>query len=364
MPLRADTNSVATLMSETERRDLPRLDQAGLIRSAVEAARKLFGMDMACLAETRAGVLEHHTLVGAAESFGARRQETMSLSGTYSALLLDQALDGLVRDASTDPRVAALPVTRTARIGAYLGVPVHLPNRKLFGTFSCLSHAADPSLRERDVCLMRVLAQAIGEQLDREADAPAEDCRSFRNAHVVDLLIALEARDGDGERHAQAVVALAIAVAEELGLERDAMRDMRCAALLHDIGKVGISEKVLCKSGTLTREEWEEVRRHPIIGERMIRSMPGLWHLAPVIRAAHERWDGSGYPDGLAAGQIPLISRIVLVCDAYHAMTSDRPYRRAMSHEAAREQLGIYRGAHFFPGAVDAILRVLDRPDP
>jgi putative nucleotidyltransferase with HDIG domain len=337
----ADTKGMGTFLERNVVRSLPAVGEPGLIEAALDTAQELLGMEMAYLADTRTGLQDYRALTGNAESFGARIDEPVSLSGTYCGLLVAGELDGLVPDARIDPRVAGLEITHRAGIGAYVGVPVHLPDGELFGTLCCLSHNPDPSLRERDLRFMRVLAR-----------------------HVMALLVALQERDGYTEQHSQEVVSLALAVARELGVPPEAMEDVRHAALLHDVGKIGISDTVLNKPGKLTFEEWEAMRQHPVIGERMVRSMPGLSHLAPVIRAEHERWDGTGYPDGRAALEIPLISRIVLVCDAYHAMTSDRPYRRAMSVQEARDELEAGSGAHFCPSTVAAALRVLARHRP
>ncbi len=109
--------------------------------------------------------------------------------------------------------------------------------------------------------------------------------------------------------------------------------------MLHDVGKLGIGDAILNKPQALNDAEWELMRMHTIIGEEIVASTKGLAHLAPFIRAEHERWDGKGYPDGLKGEEIPLASRIILVCDTFHAMTSDRPYRKALSVEAALEEM-------------------------
>jgi HD-GYP domain-containing protein (c-di-GMP phosphodiesterase class II) len=131
-------------------------------------------------------------------------------------------------------------------------------------------------------------------------------------------------------------------------------------ALLHDIGKIGIPNDILHKAGPLDTEEWERMREHPVIGERILRVVPGLERVARAVRHEHERWDGGGYPDGLAGEDIPLASRITLVCDAWHAMTSDRPYREAMAVEHAIVQLVEHRGTQFDRAVVHALLRVLE----
>jgi len=176
--------------------------------------------------------------------------------------------------------------------------------------------------------------------------------------NVTALLAALEARDGYTQAHSSAVVALTTVVGRQLGLAGEALADLENAALLHDIGKIGIPDAILNKPGRLNDEEWDEIRRHSEIGEQIVASGP-LAHLAPVIRAEHERWDGKGYPDGLKGEEIPLASRIVFVCDAYHAMTSDRPYRKAMSHDDALAELARNAGTQFCPVTVAAALATI-----
>ncbi len=129
------------------------------------------------------------------------------------------------------------------------------------------------------------------------------------------------------------------------------MTNIRQAALLHDIGKIGVLDSILNKSGSL-EEEWEIMREHPKIGERIVSSLESLAHLAPIIRSEHERWDGKGYPDGLSGEEIPLASRIIFACDSFHAMISDRPYREALGVREALEELGRNSGTQFDPAAV------------
>jgi HD-GYP domain-containing protein (c-di-GMP phosphodiesterase class II) len=152
---------------------------------------------------------------------------------------------------------------------------------------------------------------------------------------------------------------MALQIGRRLGLDATALADLEYVALLHDIGKIGVPDAVLHKPGPLSLEEWMEMRRHPEVGERIVNSMPALSHLAPVIRAEHEHWDGGGYPDGLTEGRIPLAAQIVLVCDALHAMTSDRPYRAAQPVGAAIAEIERNAGTQFSPDVVAAALAVL-----
>jgi HD-GYP domain-containing protein (c-di-GMP phosphodiesterase class II) len=178
------------------------------------------------------------------------------------------------------------------------------------------------------------------------------------------LLVALEARDKYTGEHSREVVRLACRVAERLGLGERAVRDVEQVALLHDVGKVGIPDAILQKQGPLDEVEWEVMRKHPIVGERIIAGIPGLSHLAPAMRAEHERWDGGGYPDGLAGEAIPIASRITLACDAFHAMTSERPYRPAMAAADACAELRRNAGTQFDPTVAEALLAELGEREP
>ena len=338
----------------------PPLVTSPIVHDTVELARDALNMEMAFVADTRGGVQQYVDIAGDADSFGAVVGEGPDLEGTYCGKLLAGELDGLVPDAVNDERVNGLAITHRSGIGAYVGVPVPLPDGTTYGTFCCVSHQADLSLRERDLRFMAGLARIIGDELHRDLEQAEHHRAALNEAHVRALLAALEARDGYTEEHSHAVVEMALRVAQELGLPPERIADVEVAALLHDMGKIGISDTILRKPGALDDEEWEEMRRHPEIGERIVSCMHGLSHLAEVIRAEHERWDGAGYPDGLAGEDIPLIARIVLVCDAYHAMTSDRPYRAAIGEDAAVRELHAAAGSQLCPRSVRAALRVID----
>jgi response regulator RpfG family c-di-GMP phosphodiesterase len=325
---------------------------------AAETAREMLGMDMSYIADTRAG-LQHYVHVTGDESFGAEAGRSVALEGTYCGLLLDGELDNVVRDSSRDPVVAELPITETSRIGAYIGVPVVLSNGETYGTFCCLSHEPVPELRERDVRFLEVLAQMVADQLEEQERAGELRRMAIAAGSVGALLAALQARDGYTEEHSTAVVELALAVGRHLGLDGAALGDLEYAALLHDIGKIGVPDAVLGKPAPLTAEEWVEMRRHPEIGEGIVASMPELSHLRAVIRAEHERWDGGGYPDGLKGDEIPLGAQIVLACDAFHAMTSDRPYRSAMAVEEAIAEIERNAGTQFSPVVAAAAVAVI-----
>ena len=144
-----------------------------------------------------------------------------------------------------------------------------------------------------------------------------------------------------------------------LGLDDRALKHLELGALLHDIGKIGIPSDILSKPGRLTLDERRLIETHPALGEGIIAPIERLQEVRPIVRHCHERWDGCGYPDGLAGEGIPLESRIILVCDAYHAMTTDRPYRKRLSHPEAVRRLNDGAGTQFDPGVVNTFLDVI-----
>jgi diguanylate cyclase (GGDEF)-like protein/putative nucleotidyltransferase with HDIG domain len=194
-----------------------------------------------------------------------------------------------------------------------------------------------------------VLASADGDQVGMSAKLQRRDA-------VEALAVALLERDRYTGEHSESVVEMAVAVARSLGLTASQVEDVRAAALLHDIGKVGIPDAILNKPGPLTPDERTIMAEHPVIGERILHSIGGFAPVADIVRHEHESFDGSGYPDGLAGDEIPIGSRIILACDAYHAMTSDRPYRARMSHADAFKELTRCAGKQFDPAVTAALV--------
>jgi putative nucleotidyltransferase with HDIG domain len=197
--------------------------------------------------------------------------------------------------------------------------------------------------------------------------------RRFRIEQAIDLSRAyqgtalllgdvIEDDDNYTGEHSRGVVALAVEISDELGLDARRRRLVEFGALLHDVGKVRVPKAILNKPGPLDDEERAVMRRHTIEGQRMLDRVGGdLEDVGVVVRASHEHWDGGGYPDGLAGEEIPLEARIVACADAFSAMTTDRPYREAMSLERAIGELSANAGTQFDPHVVEALLRVLAR---
>jgi two-component system cell cycle response regulator len=176
------------------------------------------------------------------------------------------------------------------------------------------------------------------------------------------LVRALEEREPARVEEVSQVANVAVAVGQHMGLTGRRLELLRQVAELHDVGKMAIPDAILLKTGPLDDDDWVFVRRHTLTGEWILSAAPALTTVAKLVRSTHERWDGAGYPDGLAGERIPLEARIVSVCEAYAAMRADRPYRAALTHEEALAELQANAGTQFDPAVVDATTAVLGAP--
>jgi putative nucleotidyltransferase with HDIG domain len=178
---------------------------------------------------------------------------------------------------------------------------------------------------------------------------------------VAALSATLDAKERYAGGHSDRVMDYAMAVAEDLELSIEDMERLRFAGLLHDVGNIGVSEEILLKPSRLSEEEMAHVRRHAEIGASIVEQIEFLTSIAPIIMHHHERWDGEGYPAGLAGEEIPMLARVLAVADAFDAMTADRTYRRALPFATARLELARGAGTQFDPRIVSVFLRILDR---
>ena len=185
---------------------------------------------------------------------------------------------------------------------------------------------------------------------------------AYRGTALV-LAEVVDADDAYTGMHTRDVVELAVAVADRLGLEGHRRRNVEFGALLHDVGKVAIPKEILNKPGPLDDAEWAVMRTHTVAGQRMLDRVGGFMReVGAIVRGSHERWDGGGYPDGLAGEAIPLEARIITACDAYNAMTTTRPYRKAMDPGSAAAELQRCSGTQFDPVVVEALLALAGSP--
>jgi HD-GYP domain-containing protein (c-di-GMP phosphodiesterase class II) len=175
------------------------------------------------------------------------------------------------------------------------------------------------------------------------------------------LANALEAQDEYTASHARSLTDMVLEVGSELGIEGKDLKRLELGALFHDIGKIGIPSDILRKPGKLSDEEWAIIKMHPELGEKILAPIDRLADVRPIVRHCHEHYDGTGYPDKLQGSQIPIESRIILVCDAFDAMTTDRSYRKALPIAEACRRLNEASGGQFDPEIVAAFMRCVPR---
>jgi diguanylate cyclase (GGDEF)-like protein len=228
------------------------------------------------------------------------------------------------------------------------------------GSWGVIAAAIPPKsvFADRELELLDGLAQQT--KLALQSAGSYETLERTFVSTVEALANALEANDEYTSTHARWITDLALKVGVELGLDQKQLKGLELGALFHDIGKIGVPSAILLKPGPLTPEERAVVETHPVLGERILEPIAQLADVGRIVRSCHERFDGTGYPDHLAGDRIPIESRIIFVCDAFHAMTTDRPYRRAMSTEVAIARLREGAGWQFDPLVVETCLRVLE----
>ena len=233
--------------------------------------------------------------------------------------------------------------------------PLHLDSERV----GCIAALAPESRFAADDRSMRLLAG-----IAHQAKLAIQNASSFQSLEetflstVEALANALEANDEYTSSHARWITDMALEVGRELGLDATTLKRLELGALFHDIGKIGIPTSILSKPGPLTDEERAVIETHPELGERILAPITRLEDVRRIVRHCHERWDGAGYPDKKAAEEIPIESRVILVCDAFHAMTTDRPYRSRLPIEEAIRRLAESAGTQFDPGVVEAFIRL------
>jgi PAS domain S-box-containing protein len=361
----------ATALLQTSRdrllRQAPRPSgpSSSMIAGLLELARRQLGMPVAILARIDAEDLVFESITGHHEGLTVKDGDTKALDQAICQRTLDGRIGATVSDLAAEPETRGLEIRQELDARAYSGVPVVLGSGELYGTLCVIDSGPRAGLGAAQVQLLTFIAKLAAEMIDQQAAQDAVRRVEAGDNGVRTLLTALEARDFYTGEHSKQVVAMAAAVARRLGLTAHGIHDVEQVALLHDIGKVGIPDAILQKQGPLSSTEWELMRQHPIVGGQILAGTPGLAHLAPAMRAEHERWDGTGYPDGLCGQLIPIASRITLACDALHAMTSDRPYRPKMTLQRAGDEIAAHAGSQFDPDVTQALLAELaTTPEP
>ncbi len=274
----------------------------------------------------------------------------------YSAAIVREWLDRGDPYVIPAAEVEAIVGEDHAMVASYAVAPFRLDAQRLGALTVRVEEGSESS--ERQLRLLAGLAHQAKLAIE-SADHYTQLERTFVST-VAALANALEANDAYTSSHAHWITEMALFVGRELELDRESLKRLELGALFHDIGKIGIPSDILQKPGPLTEEERAIVETHPELGERILAPIERLADVRPIVRACHERWDGLGYPDGRAGGAIPVESRIVLVCDAFHAMVTDRPYREALPAAEAIRRLRGGAGTQFDPEVVAAFVRVYE----
>ena len=260
------------------------------------------------------------------------------------AMVDDTGLDSdyLHRNPRTDP-------------GSELALPIRVAG-SVWGVMN-LEQQERGAFAEGDLLLAHIVADQVGAAIYR-----CQLVDELEGAFLTTLGViadAVELQDAYTAAHAKEVADLAVRVGKRMDISDAELGRLRYAALLHDVGKIGVPSEILRKPGPLTAEERELMNAHTAIGARLLERIPFLAPVAPLVRSAHERFDGGGYPDGLAGYEIPRGAMIIATCDAFHAMTSDRSYQEAMSKRGAIEELRANAGGQFDPEVVEAVIAEL-----
>jgi putative nucleotidyltransferase with HDIG domain len=287
----------------------------------------------------------------AAENFWSAR---VFVAGSQWAAKNEEPLTLEAGITTLPPDLMPLP----PEIQSYIVFPLKTPQRTL-GVLNLVRMRGNISFSNVDMELINVLCS--------QASISIENARLYHNIRdnylktIRGFALAVEAKDRYTHGHSENVMKFTVVLARHLGLSAQEIEQIKYAGLLHDIGKIGVSEAILNKPGRLTPEEFEEIKSHPEIGARIISDVPFLKSLVPIVKHHHEFFNGQGYPDGIAGDAIPLGARILSVADAFEAMTSNRPYRQAMPQDVAMEILSQQKGKQFQPDLIDLFLDIISK---
>jgi HD-GYP domain-containing protein (c-di-GMP phosphodiesterase class II) len=307
-----------------------------------------------------------------ADGDGELKLRTVSLGGKgaravkcYSRTLARRSFQRgeslLCRDVSLDEELQEGQSTRLFNMASIVCALLRSPRQRL-GVLHLDRTPQRPPFTEADFFLADALAAAVSAAI--ESALLVEEQRALFQNTVAALARAVELRDRYTGTHTQRVTDYSVLLARELGLSAGEEQQIRVGTPLHDIGKIGISDAILQKPGRLSAAEFEQMKSHTVTGALMLASIPGMGPMIPIVRHHHERWDGAGYPDGLAGEAIPTLARIVAVADAFDAMTSDRPYRPALPPAAAFAEILAQAGSQFAPACARAFARLRPHIEP
>ncbi len=367
----SDTGAVELNLLERAQRHLSFLHR---VSEVLASARDLAGLADATLGtilevtggDRAAFVLRRRDGDGSLEVAAARERVAgptpFVVSRTLVTSVMEKGLSTFAFDAINDERFSSGRSVLGQQVRSVMCVPLRTSDA-ILGALYVDSLSAPGRFSEADLELMAALGNQAGVALHR-VRLMGEIERLLLDT-IRAIAATIDAKDGYTHRHSERVAALARRIALEIGLTADEQQTAELSALLHDVGKIAVPDSILNKPGRLTEAEFDEMKKHPLHGARIISNIqsPAVTAVLPGVQYHHERWDGSGYPEGLRGEQIPLLGRLLGVADFFDAMTSARPYRAASSPEEALAMLRERSGTHFDARIVDAVLRLYARDD-
>jgi HD-GYP domain-containing protein (c-di-GMP phosphodiesterase class II) len=296
--------------------------------------------------------------------------DRFTVSRTLVADVIDKGVSTFAYDAVNDDRFSDGISVVAQRVRAVMCVPLRTTD-DILGALYVDSLSAPGRFTETDLELLAAVGNQAGVALHRVRLMGELERLLIDTIRAIAATI--DAKDGYTHRHSERVAGLARRLAHQIGLTDDEQHTAQLAALLHDVGKIAVPDSILNKPGRLTPEEFEEMKKHPLHGARILANIqsPSVTAVLPGVQYHHERWDGAGYPEGLRGEDIPLLARLLGVADFFDALTSARSYREAMSIDAAVDLVKQGAGTHFDPRIADALVRlheggelgVLDGPE-
>ena len=329
-------------------------DQDAILSAAVEELHGTLGYRICAIVRVAEDEMQEVVAEGLGGGAGRWVDWRAPIASGLIGRTISEGVPLLTNDVRKEP--AYRPTQATLDTLTELDVPIRMGDR-VWGAITVQEDHVD-AFDEDDLRLLVTIADQLGAAL-RSVSLFDQLERAYLGTAEA-LAAALEAKDSYTASHSHSIVANAESVGRLLGLSDPELRALKLGAAFHDIGKLAVPEAILNKRGPLTGEEREDIERHPAAGEMILSPVEFLAPVLPLVRHGHERWDGFGYPDGLAGEAIPLGARIIFACDAWDAMTSDRPYRAALPDSQARAEMRRASGSQFDPTVVDALLSILD----
>jgi len=332
------------------------LDSARVRELAMEAACRLLGCEAATLylLDDEKNELYFETIVGSVDSAPLKeirlKVDESSLAGSVAMKRAPILVNDVEAERRHDKRADQKNQFRTRNM---VCVPVEARGR-LVGVLQALNRATG-NFEEADLRLLATLANQVA--IAVENAQLYENVKTQFHETVFAMATAIEAKDRYTGGHTKRVALFSELIAKHMGLTKDQVHEVRISAVLHDIGKIGIDDKVLKKQAPLDKEEWEHMKQHPEMGYKILAHVKSMRSVTDGMRFHHERPDGLGYPLGLKGEEIPLIARIISVADTFDAMTSTRPYRKGLDYDVAYEEIVKFRGTQFDDKVVDAFIQ-------